>query len=138
MKHLKRYNESTSNSREKIKTSDFIQEIRNLNDEEFESMCEEESVKWALSTALGNEYDSYFYDISLNYESFPYELVNISVEKGDYKDEETTTGIFKRLSDGKHFALEIHDAGMIGPETITISEWMYEVKPRVITKTLWE
>jgi hypothetical protein len=135
MKHLKRYNEST-NDREKIKTSDFIQEIRNLNDEEFESMCKDESVKWALSAALGNEHGSYFHDISLSYESFPYELVNISVEKGDYKDEETTTGIFKRLSDGKYFALKIHDAGRIGPETLTINEWMYEVKP--ITKTIWE
>lgn len=137
MKHLKRYNEST-NGRERIKTSDFIQEIRNLNDKGFEELCEEESVKNAISTYLGNEYDSYFYEISVNYESFPYELVNVSVEKGDYKDEETTTGIFKRLSDGKHFALEIHDAGRIGPETLTINEWMYEVKPRVITKTVWE
>jgi hypothetical protein len=137
MKHLKRYNESTD-GRERIKTSDFIQEIRNLNDEEFESMCEDESPKYALSTALGNEYDSYFYNISLNYESFPYELVKIIVEKGDYKDEETTTGIFKRLSDGKHFSLIVHDGGFIGPDTISISEWMNEVRPRVITKTIWE
>ena len=137
MKHLKRYNESTSD-RERIKTSDFIQEIRNLNDEEFEELCEEESVKNALSVYLGNEYSNYFEDFSINYKSFPYEIVNVKVEKGNYKDEETTTGIFKRLSDGKHFVLEIHDAGRIGPETLTINEWMYEVKPRVITKTIWE
>jgi hypothetical protein len=136
VRYLSNFNESVD--RERIKTSDFIQSIRDLNDEEFEDLCRDESVKNALSTYLGDEHGNGFEDLSVNYESFPYEIVNVSSEKGDYKDEETITGIFKRLSDGKYFALKIHDAGIIGPATLTVHEWMYEVKPRKVKKVLWD
>jgi hypothetical protein len=141
MKNIKLFEEFDENIKEsvedRIKTSDFVQSIRDLKDNGFEELCEEESVKNALSIYLGNEYGNHFEDFSINYESFPYEIVDVQVEKGDYKDEETTTGIFKRLSDGKYFALVIHDAGQIGPSTLTVMDWMYEVKPKKVTVTKW-
>ena len=42
-------------------------------------------------------------------DNFPYQLIDVSVEKGDGKDEETATAIFKRVYDGKQFTLSVHD-----------------------------
>ena len=60
-------------------------------------------------------------------------------EKGDGKDEETTRAIFQRKSDGKHFMLEMHDAGMYGPETLTLATELVEVTKtkEVKTTTKW-
>lgn len=123
--------------KEKIKTSEFIQHLKGL-DYEFRETCEYESDKYALSFYLGNEHSAYFYDFNVDYENFLYEFIEVQTEKGDGKDETTRTGIFKRLSDGKHFALVIHDAGFVGPGTITVNEYMHEVEPHIIQKKIWK
>lgn len=79
-----------------------------------------------ISSNILTEYDD-FNDIIKGEVNFPYELIGVSIEKGDGRDEETATGIFKRKSDGKYFSLSMHDAGFIGPETLSTSGYLEEV-----------
>lgn len=133
MRYLKKFNEAKK-LKERIKTSDFIEEVKKV-DEEFTEECESETPKNAVSTYLLDTYFSMdkYYTWSKD-KSFPYKLIDIQEEKGDGKDEETVTGIFQRKSDGKCFALWMRDDGFIGPETLTMCEWMEEVTP--ITKKI--
>ena len=94
------------------KTRFFIEE----ETREYYADCE-----WSnnfLSNEIVNKYGCF---------NFPYQLIDVSVEKGDGKDEETATAIFKRVSDGKQFTLSVHDAGFIGPSTLSTSGYLEEL-----------
>ncbi len=54
-------------------------------------------------------------------DNFPYQLIDVSVEKGDGKDEETATAIFKRVYDGKQFTLSAR------PLTLSTSGYLEEL-----------
>jgi hypothetical protein len=103
-----------------------------MQDEDFNDSCEHESPKWTFSTTLDDAIDIFGKFNKNNYfpkgSEFKFEIVDAYKEKGDDKDEETLYGIFKRKSDGKFFKTWIHDAGFIGPETLTLCEYMEEVK----------
>lgn len=120
---IRKFNESFT---EKVKFEDFIKDIRAKNEQEFDECCASKGVKWTVSLYLGDAAGVLGW-------SFPsgnnYEMVSAWNEKGDGKDESTDYGIFKRLSDGKHFKLWVHDGGFIGPQTITVCEYLEEIDP---------
>jgi hypothetical protein len=117
---------------EKIDIKELIDDL--MQDPGFEENCEEESVKYALSCAIRDS----------KYGSFPggkkykFECVDYYNEKGDGKDEETDYAILKRKSDGKFFRIYVHDAGFIGPNTLTICSHMIEVKPKEKKIKTWD
>lgn len=102
------------------KTRFFIEE----ETREYYADCE-----WSnnfLSNEIVNKYGC-FNDMIEGEDNFPYQLIDVSVEKGDGKDEETATAIFKRVSDGKQFTLSVQDAGFIGPSTLSTSGYLEEL-----------
>ena len=123
---------------EKIDINEFIEEVKKV-DEEFAEECISETHIDAVSQFLLDTTFSKgdFYKWSRN-ESFPYELYDIYEEKGNYKDETTTTGIFQRKSDHKFFKLWMHDSGLIGPISLTMCDYLEEVKPIIKTKINWK
>ena len=119
-----------------IKASELIQDLRQA-DEEFDENCADESEKWAIGLYLSDA------QAPLNHrfpEGEKFQLVETWNEKGDGRDESTDIGIFLRKSDGKYFRFWVHDAGFIGPGTITMCEEMEEVflKTETIVKRTWE
>lgn len=120
MKHLKVFNES---NKETIPVKELIDDLKQSDPDNFGYSCEEDGDKGAMA----------YYD----WEDMPsskFEFVDKYSVKGDYKDESTDYGIFKRVSDGKLFRFWIHDAGLIGPITITMCDVLEEVD--VIEKTI--
>lgn len=122
----------------KIKTSALIEELKKY-DEEFADECEQESPNYAMSLILSDSY--FFKDISkrLKNTDFPYNFIKAYSEKGDGKDEETCYGIFQRKKDLKFFQIRVHDAGFVGPETLTMSQFLEEVRveKKRIVKTVY-
>jgi hypothetical protein len=115
---------------EKIDINILLDDL--MQDEDFNDSCEQESPKWTFSTTLSDAIDIFGKFDKNNYfpkgSQFKFEIVDGYREKGDRKDEETLYGIFKRKSDGKFFKAWINDAGFIGPETLTLCEYMEEVR----------
>ncbi len=117
---------------EKIDIQILINDL--MTDKDFKLACEDESVKWAMSLYLGDaEYDVGDFPVGSQFE-----LVDAYSEKGDGYQEETAYGIFKRKSDGKYFKMWVHDAGLIGSSTLTLCQYMEEVKPKKKKITTWE
>ena len=118
--------------KERIKIDSFIEEYKKL-DEEFAECCENDSPKNAVMTSLLDD----FWEIN---PKFSFKRIDVITEKGDGRDEETTTGIFQRKSDKKYFQLWVHDAGQIGPSTLTMSGFLEEVikETKVVKKTNWK
>jgi hypothetical protein len=109
---------------EKISIDVLIDDLK--TNERFKCQCEDESPKWAMMVSLRNTIDfSNESDEERVYE-FPkgkeFMLVNSYSEKGDEKDEQTAYGLFVRISDDKLFEINVHDAGFIGPSTLTMSD----------------
>lgn len=137
MKYIKKFNEST---KERILLNDFLSDFT--------------KTKFFIEEEIADSYDEYewpnnfisaevldedgFEELTEGEDNFPYELVEVHTEKGDGRDEETKTGIFKRKSDGKYFSLWLHDAGFIGPSTLTCAEYLEEVSPSSNKKTIWK
>lgn len=130
MKHLKKFNESV---KEKIPVSVLIDDLKNSDPEDFGDSCEKDGVKNAMS-----EYLTYI-NVYLGdtFEGDTFKLIDCYTEKGDRKDEETQYAIFKRKTDGKDFKFWIHDAGFIGPETLTMCDELEEVTKKEIKKNKW-
>jgi len=121
---------------EKIPVGEVLDDLKKADPEDFGAACEEESEKWAMSFGLSDW-------VNLGWKDFipkgeHYELVDAYSEKGDGKDEETLTGIFLRKSDGKNFSFWVHDAGFIGPITLTMCDYLEEVQSKKVEKTIWE
>lgn len=120
MKYIKRFNESIT---EQIPVEELLNDLKD-SDEEFKETAETESDKYALSIFLG-------YSVNDFMPSFPegniFKFIKAYSEKGDGKDEETIYGIFQRKSDGKFFRVFVHDAGFIGPTTLTMSNTLEEI-----------
>ena len=116
---------------ENISVKVLLEDLKKSS-EDFEDSCDSESEKSAMSLYLSD-------NINLGYD-FPegelYKLVDAYREKGDGRDEETLYGIFLRKSDEKHFRLWVHDAGFIGPATLTMCDYIEEVKS--MKKTEWK
>lgn len=110
---------------EKIDIKEFLDDIENeLLEGDKYSDCSNPP-KYYVSSMLNysiDDFDSY----SASGEKFKF--IKSWCEKGDGYDEETHFGIYERISDGKHFQLHVHDAGFIGPETLTMSEYLIEIK----------
>ena len=108
---------------EKIDINELIKDL--MQDEEFRESCDDESVKYTLTIYLRDA-------THLNW-GFPegekFKFEDAYSEKGNRKDEETIYGIFKRKSDGKFFKVWVHDTGFIGSETLTMCDYMEEVRP---------
>lgn len=117
---------------EKLDISELIEDLK--QDEEFKDSCDDESVKYALTLYLRDA-------VGLNW-GFPegekFKFEDAYSEKGDRKDEETIYGIFKRKSDGKFFKVWVHDAGFIGPETLTMCDYMEEVRSETKKIKTWD
>lgn len=127
MKHIKPSNESI---KERISLNDFLFDLTKtkffIEEEISDSYSKQEWPNNFISDEVLDK--DGFEQLIEGEENFPYELVDIYTENGDGKDETTTTGIFKRKSDGKCFSLWSHDAGFIGPSTLTSPEYLEEVK----------
>jgi hypothetical protein len=127
---LKNFNQFNESSKfEQISLVDFLEPFTKTNffiEEEIKS-CYHAS-EWP-NNFISSEILSFdgFEQLTEDEINFPYELLDISTKKGDGKDEETVTGIFKRKSDGKLFSLFVHDAGFIGPSTLSVPEYLEEV-----------
>lgn len=122
MKYLKKFNESV---KEKISLNEFLETITKTK-----FFIEEEVEDWYSNNEWPNNFisnDLLTDDFNEMYSDSPYIMINVYVEKGDGKDEETVTGIFKRKSDGKCFKLWCHDAGFIGPETLSCPDYLEEI-----------
>lgn len=125
MKFIKPFNEST---KEKIALEDFLHAFKQTKffvDEEIEDYYSPE--EWPNNFISSEVLDNYGFKYYGDEPNFPYELVNLNTEKGDGKDEETVTGIFKRKSDGKEFSLYCHDRGFIGPSTLYVPPFLEEI-----------
>lgn len=116
---------------EKIDIKELIDDL--MRDEDFKDTCEYESFIWALILYLRDA-------AGLNWDDFPegdkFKFIEAYSEKGDGKDEETLYGVFKRKSDGKFFRVWVHDRGFIGPSTLSMSDYMEEVKPKEETRKI--
>jgi hypothetical protein len=121
---------------EKLDISELIEDL--MQDEDFKESCDDESVKWTLSLYL-HEADSF---LKWNYfptgDQYKFGFEDAYSEKGDRKDEETYYGIFKRKSDDKFFKMWIHDGGFIGPETLTMCDYMEEVRSETKKIKTWD
>ena len=118
-------------AKEKIKIEDFIEEIKKV-DKNFASECERLStVKNAVSSVLLGYFEWGSVD-------FGWGRIDLIEEQEEGYQEETVTGIFERVEDGKCFSLWMHDAGEIGPSTLTMCEFLEEVEPKKETITKWE
>jgi len=123
MKHIQKFEEvklkytPEESEKERIPIMELIDDARE-SDEEFDEICEEESIKYAVILYLRDN-------------SFPklkgFKLEHSYDESGDNKDEETIYGIFSRKLDNKLFKIWVHDAGFIGPSTLTLCEYLEEV-----------
>ena len=116
---------------ENISVKVLLEDLKKYS-EDFEHSCESESEKWAMSSYLSD-------NINLGFD-FPegelYKLVDAYRERGDGRDEETLYGIFLSKNDGKYFSFWVHDAGFIGPITLTMCDYIEEVKS--MKKTEWK
>lgn len=116
---------------EKINIKELEDDL--MQDEDFRDTCEHESFIWALILYLRDA-------TNLLWNEFPkggkFEFIEAYREKGDGKDVETFYGIFKRKSDGKFFRVCVHDRGFIGPSTLSMSDYMEEVKPKEETRKI--
>jgi hypothetical protein len=126
--------------KEQIKIDDFISDVRKADEEFAECFDDGDNIKnlvndYLLSSMLKNCDDFFEWQKS---ETFPYQLVDFIKEKGDGKDESTTSAIFKRKSDGKHFELWMHDAGFFGPQTLTMCEFLEEVTLKTKKVKSWK
>lgn len=137
MKHIRKFNESV---KEKIPLNDFLSDFTKtkffIEEEIADSYDEDEWPNNFISVEVLDK--DGFEQLTEGEKNFPYELVDIYTENGDGRDETTTTGIFKRKSDGKYFSMWSHDAGFIGPSTLTSSEYLEEVSPSNNNKTIWK
>lgn len=127
MKHLKTFNES---SKERISLEDFLEPFTKtkffIEEEISDSYDDREWPNNFISVEIVNK--DGFEQLTKGEVDFPYELVNVTTEEGSGKDEETVTGIFKRKSDNKLFELWVHDGGFIGPETLSVPDYLEEVR----------
>ncbi len=110
---------------EKILIEDLIRELKRV-DEEFAEVCEEESVEYAFLTYVMSDFTAKYFDWQKD-KTFLYKPISIKTEKGDGKDEETTSAILKRKSDNKLFELWLHDSGFIGTDVLTLCSELVEV-----------
>lgn len=91
------------------------------SDEEFNMTCEDESPIYAMSIYLNDSagfLDSYFPEGKI------FKLVKARIEKGNGRDEEFVRATFLRKSDNIEFTMWVHDAGLIGPSTLSMSEFL--------------
>ena len=120
---------------EKIDINELIQDL--MQDEDFQESCNDESVKWTLSLYLHDAAGFLKWNNFPTGDEYKFEFVDAYSEKGDRKDETTEYGIFKRKSDGKFFKVWVHDAGFIGSETLTMCDYMEEVRPETKKIKTW-
>jgi hypothetical protein len=121
---------------EKLDISELIEDL--MQDEDFKESCDDESVNWTLSMMLGDAAGSLKWNNFPTGDQYKFEFEDAYSEKGDRKDEETYYGIFKRKSDDKFFKVWIHDAGFIGPETLTMCDYMEEVRSETKKIKTWD
>lgn len=121
-----------------INIKDFIEEVKKVDEEFAECVDSGKNIKNLIDEYLLSSWVDYF-EWQTN-KSFPFKRVDLISEKGNGKDEETTTAIFERKSDGMCFSLWMHDAGFIGPSTLTLCDKMEAVYKTVetIKKTTWK
>lgn len=102
-----------------IPIQELIDDLR-TSDEEFNETCEE-SPTYAMSIYLNDSADFLKSDFP---EGKIFKFVKGHIEKGDGKDEEFVRATFLRKSDNVEFTMWVHDAGFIGPSTLSMSEFL--------------
>ena len=114
---------------EKIPIMEFLQPFIDSNffiEEELEEDFSEHPNNIINEYIIRDE-DMFDYFIECD-PDFAYEYVKNWCKKGEGREEETCYCILKRKSDGKNFEIWMHDAGFIGPETLTLCDYAVEVK----------
>lgn len=128
-KNIEDYGREELPTKEQIPINELIEDLK--NDEDFADTCEQDEhygEALAMAELLRNfEYYSWT-ELPKNMKKFKF--VKSYSEKGDGYEEETLYGIFQRKLDGKFFKCWVHDAGMIGPDTLTLWEYMIEVNKK--------
>lgn len=92
------------NNSEKIKTEVLIDDLKKNKD--FKDLCDGNRVEWVIDLFL-HDYIGLNFDFP---ESEKFELVDAWKENGEYYQEETKYGIFKRKEDGKYFKFTINSS----------------------------
>jgi hypothetical protein len=128
-----RYLKYFEGKKETISVNQLIDDLKKADPEDFGDSCEKDGAKSVMS-----EYLTFInIDLGDTLEGDIFKLIDSYTEKGDGKDEETQYAIFKRKTDGKDFKFWIHDAGFIGPSTLTMCDELEEVTKIEVKKNKW-
>ena len=133
---MKTYENFSNKDKEQIPIMEFLEPF--IKSKFFiEEELEEEFKKYpnnVINECIIGDYIDWDY-FELEDKDFPYQFVKSWSESGSGHDEETNYCVGRRNSDGKLFKIWIHDAGFIGPSTLTLCEYAEEVQENKKTIT---
>jgi hypothetical protein len=123
MKKYENFNESVLG---KIPIMEFIEPFTK-NKFFFEEEMEESFKKYPNNIISEYIMSDHYWDYWSEDKNFPYKYIKSWCEPGS-GHEETCFCVIKRKSDSKLFKIWMHDAGFIGPSTLTLCEYAVETK----------